>query len=409
VIAVAVAVFAVFQAILPAAWKINESADYLTFYEPVAKNLLDGQGLTLNGEIATRYPPGYPLLTAMVLKSASWLGVSVSTMASCVSALCFVLAAVILFDSVRVAGCPERAMLVSLLWVMYPPALWLTKQPNSEQPFIVLLFAGVRCFLETLRCRQGSGIWAMAAGTAVGLASLVRPITIGLGCVMAFVLICTPLCRRVSGSERNDWIKSAGLLLLGNLLAVLPWETWVWQHTQRIIPLSTLGMPALYEGVTYGLNRDGTRNAIPVPTDVVPIMDAMHQSVEAGAMTSFTQFADFSQRHWSDKPGSMAKLYAIKALRAWHGTDSGRLEGITAVIQFIWIGMIGVMVFRVRGQTAMLPGARLFAVLSTLYFWGLVTATFSIARYMTPAMGILLLVLCTTPNRPMRAGEARES
>jgi len=105
----------------------------------------------------------------------------------------------------------------------------------------------------------------------------------------------------------------------------------------------------------------------------------------------------------------MAKLYAIKALRAWHGTDSGRLEGITAVIQIIWIGMIGVILFRARDQTAMLPGARLFAVLSTLYFWGLVTATFSIARYMTPAMGILLLVLCTTPNRPMRAGEAHES
>lgn len=62
-----------FWNIVPASLQANESSDYIYFYEPVAQNLLAGHGLTTaNGEFATAYPPGYPLLLAIV-KSPSWL------------------------------------------------------------------------------------------------------------------------------------------------------------------------------------------------------------------------------------------------------------------------------------------------------------------------------------------------
>ena len=61
----AVVVAALFWSLLPAAYRDNQSTDYTSSYEPVARAILAGRGITdTAGELATRYPPGFSLLLA---------------------------------------------------------------------------------------------------------------------------------------------------------------------------------------------------------------------------------------------------------------------------------------------------------------------------------------------------------
>lgn len=71
-----IALILLFWAILPESYRVNESTDYTGFYEPVAMNLIQGKGLSLHGELATRYPPGYPMILAGAFQIADWTNIS---------------------------------------------------------------------------------------------------------------------------------------------------------------------------------------------------------------------------------------------------------------------------------------------------------------------------------------------
>src|SRR4030043_215936 len=51
-------------------------SDYSDFYEPVADNILAGKGITKDGEIALRYPPGYPIILVAIFGLGKVLGIS---------------------------------------------------------------------------------------------------------------------------------------------------------------------------------------------------------------------------------------------------------------------------------------------------------------------------------------------
>lgn len=409
----------VFRCLLPDSARVNESFDYVDYYEPAARSLLNGAGLQYQNRPATKYPPGFPLFLAAHFQLASITGIAESTLLDISAVLCFSAATVLLFACARRLRRTESVndfeprwyrspeVIVTALWIVYPPGLWLFKQPNSELPFVACLFATIRLFVPMLMDGEQSSptssraVQVFLTGILCGLTSLIRPITIGMGCVMASMLWIS-LSRaetqaNSAGSRRA--LKSAGILLLGNLLAVLPWELWVWQKTGRIVPLSTLGVQALYEGVTYGLHNDGTRNTnIRVPDDLLPIMNTVHSRVADGTLNSFGDMTGILSREFQRAPMSVLKLYALKAGRAWIGTDSGRMENVLFLIQVVWLTLFTTAIVRQYIRNQPLTMVQWFLILLTLYFWGLVTLTFSIARYMTPVMGLLLLATIRGPS-----------
>jgi len=410
----ACAVLMGFRACLPAPAKANESFDYVDFYEPAARSLLNGSGLLYDQQPATKYPLGFPLFLAAHYWVSEQTDLSERTLLSISAIVCYALAAMLLFSCARrlqeldqgARWYRSMPFLVTVLWIIYPAGLWLFKQPNSEVPFVALLFASFRLFIPLLCHRNAPSdpsnraLQAFATGICVGLTSLIRPITIGMGFVMAGSAIVLSKNDRSSLCD-GRW-KNAAILLLGNLLAVLPWEYWVWQKTERIVPLSTLGVQALYEGVTYGLNNDGTRNEnIRVPSDILSIMTAVHSHVADGSLQSFGDMAGVLQTELQNSPMSVAKLYVLKAGRAWIGTDSGRMENALLLIQGLWLVIISGMLIRQYSRGHRPTTIQWFLILLTLYFWALVTLTFSIARYMTPVMGLLLLATLAPKNRPV--------
>lgn len=77
IFSLAVAVTALFWAVLPAEFRENESTDYTLVYEPVARNILAGRGIVDDeGQLATRYPPGFSILLAGVFGLAGMIGLS---------------------------------------------------------------------------------------------------------------------------------------------------------------------------------------------------------------------------------------------------------------------------------------------------------------------------------------------
>src|SRR5215831_16373312 len=73
----------VFWMILPDTFRINESSDYISFYEPVGRNILAGRGFTrADGSPALVYPPGYPLLLAGLFGFSHLLNISEETILS---------------------------------------------------------------------------------------------------------------------------------------------------------------------------------------------------------------------------------------------------------------------------------------------------------------------------------------
>ena len=54
-----------FWGVLPAQFRINDNSDYISFYKPVAHNILAGHGLVIpEGGPALYYPPGYLFVLA---------------------------------------------------------------------------------------------------------------------------------------------------------------------------------------------------------------------------------------------------------------------------------------------------------------------------------------------------------
>src|SRR5438034_7812655 len=67
VLLISVLIVSIFWMVLPARFRATENTDYVYYYEPVARNILKGQGVvSSDGSPAIRYPPGYPLLLTSI-------------------------------------------------------------------------------------------------------------------------------------------------------------------------------------------------------------------------------------------------------------------------------------------------------------------------------------------------------
>ena len=165
VVAATAPVTGLFWLVLPAAYRADEGSDHQTFYEPVARNLLAGRGAVReDGAAATRYPPGYPLVLAGLLGLAALLHLPESVVqASFLLVGNGIIAGLVYCLAGRVWG--RGAWVAPLAWGTCPLALWMTKQPGSELPFLIVLLGAVILFQDALTRERWGGLrpWPLAA------------------------------------------------------------------------------------------------------------------------------------------------------------------------------------------------------------------------------------------------------
>ena len=407
----AVAVAALFWSLLPAEYRENQSTDYTSSYEPVAQALLSGRGLTDEaGELATRYPPGFSLLLAATWGLGRAVGLSDTAALLALRLLCAGLSAVLLYALARLVWPRAAALLVGGVWACYPFFLWITKQPNSEVPFIPVFFAALLVFWLAVLRRPRAWPLYLLAGALVGAAMLIRPAAVGLGVVMAVLVLL--LARPVSRRAR---LELTALLLLGNALVVAPWLGAVYAATGEVIPLSSGGTVTLKDGLTFLVVDKDYRQDVAVAADVAALQSEFQR--RRGEMTSTGNLLAIVLDEARQTPAAFARFTFNKAARSWYGTDSRTLEGPTLAVQAIYLFLIvwgSAAVCLSRAPAAFeRPGdlRRMVAGnwLIVAYFWAMTMTVVPLLRYMLPVMGPLFVSLPAIyySLRPFLARRAR--
>ncbi len=122
-------------------------------------------------------------------------------------------------------------------------------------------------------------------------------------------------------------------------------------------------------------------------------------------MRSLPDTAAVLFEQFEERPAAVAGLILVKILRSWYATDSHRMEGLAAAIQFPYLGLIGWTGWRAWKRGGRSKSFALLALLATLYSWTVTVAALSIVRYMVPTFGLLFAM---TPAVLPAAGEADE-
>jgi 4-amino-4-deoxy-L-arabinose transferase-like glycosyltransferase len=377
--------FALFLTFLPGYWSKNANADYLQFYEPVARNVMAGKGLVgVDGMPAVLYPPGYPLVLAGIFQAAQVLRCPESCLLRAFTLLAIVATTLLIYFIARPSFGNKTACTAALFWAAYPFQLWLAKQPNVESPFMVLLFLALLVLMHAVNLPRWSPWAALFLGALVGAASLLRPIAILLsGALLLGVWLYTPSWKR---SARASFCL---LVLLGNCFTVLPWEMWAHHRIGRWIPLSENGPASVLDGLTFAVEAKGSGRLLPVPSDVRELMlrirdqsPRIRTTVDVGRLLAGELLV---------RPIPVMKLFGLKVARAWYATYAQWFEEWILLLQLPCLGLavIGMVVsFRNGQRQRSLAGVIL---LVTLYFWAMSVVALSILRYMVPVMGLLMI------------------
>lgn len=218
-----------------------------------------------------------------------------------------------------------------------------------------------------------------AAGALLGLACLVRanPQFLILA-LTPFVLMA--VARR--GARLLAWrslLRSGALVLVffaAQSLVTAPWQGW-----QRHLGKSgVFTAPVVFYAYVDGMARH--------PGNRVSDWVRAHR---AELPPSFDAVVEINAKWIREDPGSLLRLYAIKTVRTWYLSDSGRWDGSIALLHAPWwlaaLAGIGLWLRRSRGD----PGdpALIFVLLVLLYMWGVSALVSGLARYLAPVYGLL--------------------
>ena len=376
-----------FWKILPDKFQINESSDYVGFYQPVAENILLGKGyFGKDGLFAAFYPPGYPLILASIFGISDLLHISRENILAIFLLVCIGLSSVFIFILAKNLWNTGLALFTSFLWISHPGILWLTKQPNVEIAFFPVFYGCFFTFYYSISSKQINKTLFFLCGILVGIAMLIRPIVIFLGIIFAGIL----------WFMRNDIKKNfrlilISILILGNLIAVLPWEMQVYYNIGKIIPLSTASVPGMRDGLTFTVAQKGYRTGVSIPKDVRKLSLKMLE--QNRNLNSLRSIAFFLANEFKENPFSVMKLYFLKALRSWYGTDSNRFEIFILPIQVIYLLLIGRGTYLIYKRKEEYRRFIICVWIIVFYFWFMTTLFLSILRYMLPAIGLLFIFI----------------
>lgn len=353
------------------------STDYASSYRPVARSLVEGEGLVYtNGTPAVRYPPGHPIVLAATWWIADLAGADRERAADCLGAVSHVVSTLLVFELALAAAGRKTGAFAALMWAGYPPALAIPGTGNSEITYIPLVLLGF-----VLAARRTPSIGSnVFLGLICGAVILIRPA--GVALPMALLLYLATRREHTSAGS----VGGLGVLVLATTLTLAPWWGWTTLRTGSPILLSTGGLPSMVDGWTFARHDRGVRVS---PREEVLTAELRQMWVDGEITSSRDLLTALSHAD----PAAVFHMLGRKMVRSWYATDSQRHELALALMQgcLLTFAMLGaVRLFR-RDQ----PAARHLAVLCgswVLLSWASTVLVLSILRYMVPAMPVVVIL-----------------
>ncbi len=354
-------------------------SDFFARYKPVAESLMQGQGLTKEGEVLTSSPPGYPIILSGIFLVSDWTGINEIQLIVFFNVIFVALASCLLFLIGEALFSRKMGLIASVLWLSYPFNLWFIKNPHTEVPFILLLYLGI--FLYILSIKKMNFFYIIMGGFAIGASSLIRPNSMLLVLVLAILVF---LFKRLSFKKR---LLFAFLLIMANLSILFPWELYVFQDTGEIIPLSTMGSTILVRGLTFTVQEGEGGDRTPISSELQEFME----KVRTQDFENKQEMISFAFGEFRKNPSIFFELLWLRITRSWYATSQQWYEGIILAVQIPYLAaaLYGlVYAFRKRKEK-ILSMVLILAVI--LYFYALTLSTHTILRYMVPVMGLVLI------------------
>ena len=220
-------------------------------YDGFAQRLAAGRGYATPAGIPTAYwPVGYPLFLAAIYKLVGhhYLPIKlIQTGLALMTAICAYLLARPLSERVgRLAG---------LLVALWPSMIGGVDLLAGENLFVPLFTASVLMFGSMIGAGGSARPRPWLAGAALGAATLVRPLGMGIG-ALAFALAMIHRRRRQPGGS----IAAVGLACAVAVLVVLPWSLRNLVVMHSLIPVSANSGVNLWIG-----NHEGATGAYVEP------------------------------------------------------------------------------------------------------------------------------------------------
>jgi hypothetical protein len=175
-------------------------------YLPLARAVVSGEGLVFKGRATAYRPPLYPMVLApLVAAEGDRPRVGLTLLHVALGAGTAALAVVAMR---RLGATPRRAIVAGLIVACDPVLAWQAKSVMTET---------LTAFLVALATAAAARYRPLAAGAALGLASLGRPSTLpGASLVVLAAAILGP-------GERRERLRRSAALALGVAGVLLPW------------------------------------------------------------------------------------------------------------------------------------------------------------------------------------------
>lgn len=226
-------------------------------YVVLAKSIATGHGLRwLNvpgTPAATHFPPGYPMLLALVWTAIPSFPANVLAF-KVLNAVLLAAAAVgvVVFAERRLGMNPAVACALALAGCLGIPMLTLSTLVLSEPLFLALLIPTLLLAERVSSEPRGLGELALL-GVAAGALTLVRTHGVALIVAIAFVLIVKKAAELSIRSRARD----AAIFVACAIATVLPWQLWVASH-KGVVPVAMRGSYESYSGwLAAGFRAEG--------------------------------------------------------------------------------------------------------------------------------------------------------
>ena len=213
-------------------------------YDRFAQQILRGEGYHTDLGPTSHKPPVYPVFLAALY----WLaGESNYAIVRVAQAMMNSLTALLVYGAAKRLFGPPTAIGAGIGWALYPLTIYMSAQLYGEIPFVLML----TLFLSFLSRPLPDGVLVtVAVGLLAGLLLLVRPNTlVPLGLILAMYLLVI----RSAGTLR----RAVSLLMFASLV-ITPWSFRNYQVFDALVPLTTSGGVALWQGNNDHAEGGGT-------------------------------------------------------------------------------------------------------------------------------------------------------
>ena len=371
-----------FMEIIPDKMKINDSVDYFSRYKPSAENIYH------NFDFKTKeyYVPGYPIIICFSFLLSDIFGIDINLSNHLFQLLFFIISALLIFKIGNLFFRKKFALLPSLIWISYPPNLYMMKQSTTPSvPFIALLFYIVYLFLKLIKENNFSKFNFFYLGILIGILMYIKPTAIGLGFIFTIVIFVT--------LKSKNYLQRTYLslvLLLGIELIILPWQAFIYKQTDKFVFLMPNSIMMIKDGLVFNQKTD-SRIGIKLSDDVEQISVIVKKNWYQ--LKDFPDLVNVLTPYFKDSPISFIKLFFIKVIRSFYGLDSHRYENMSLIMQAVYFALIIRGIIFSFNKSIIMKKYFILISFIFIYFLANAVAVVPILRYINPPLGLFFIFI----------------